>query len=741
MNQTSKSAVQKKIELVKVNRGVYWVSIPQANLRILCGCPADTVKHLRKRGLVDEQERDGKKYESGPNAILLSDVLLQNGLLSNLAEFPLLQMLYSQGMFIPNHPNNTGEKPLLMGTQAQIQAQLEYFYRGNYGLISKEEIMATGISEALADHLMHIKLRFAFGQMKPSNQLVDQLPIPDQAVEIRKGAFIHRKDTNIYEIKFQEETVVIDLNLRPKESYEPPYYLGFHKLPREYFSIVHTGEGDAWDVNRPCMASIVMFQGKIYLIDAGPDLLTSLTALGVSINEVAGIFNTHAHDDHFAGLTSFVRSDHRIKYFATPFVRASVAKKLCALMSLEEPCFYRFFDVHDLTLDQWNNIEGMEVLPVLSPHPVETNVFYFRTFWGDRYRTYGHLADVSSFRVLENSIYPDNGQGENAHLLAKIKNDYLRPADLKKIDIGGGMIHGEAIDFSQDTTPKMLLAHLSRPLTPEEKQIGSFAPFGSVDSLIETHCDFLRTSAYDYLKFYFPNLPDYEIYALLNCPMVVMNAGDTLFRSGNRYTHAYLLLTGAVELVYPDTGIENYLSAGSLVGFYIDDHDITAKATCQTSCYVTALRIPVEMYLALIKRYELVEEFNHLENDVVFLSNTWLFCENISLPVYIRLAQKGIYRKYLRGEHFSLHHSTELHLLKSGKAALLSPDGAVLENLKWGDFFGPELSFSEQDQVLEIFFLEDTEVYQLPIDLVFNIPIVYWKIREIAGKRFSFLKH
>ena len=66
--------------------------------------------------------------------------------------------------------------------------------------------------------------------------------------------------------------------------------------------MVHVGEGDGWDVTRPCMGSIICFQGRIYLIDAGPGIEHTLTALGVSINEVAGIFQTHGHDDHFAGL-------------------------------------------------------------------------------------------------------------------------------------------------------------------------------------------------------------------------------------------------------------------------------------------------------------------------------------------------------------------------------------------------------------------------------------------------------
>ena len=419
--------VSKKIEFVKVTTGIYWVSVPQADLRILCACPADTVKHLKKRGLIDKVEKDGFQYETGPNAILLSDILLQNGQLSNLSEFPLLQIFYFQGMLIPNHPNNKGEKPLLIGSKSQIDAQMEYFYRGNYGLINRKEILAAGASPELADDIMHLKLKFAFGKLQDSSSLVDHLEIGNEVKEIKNGVFIRRIEINKFEIIFEDEKIEVDLNLQSKEYYEPPYYLGYHKLNREYFSVVNTGEGDAWDINRPCMASMIMFQGKIYLLDAGPDLMSSMHSLGISINEVAGIFNTHAHDDHFAGLTAFIRSDHKIKYYSSSVVRASVAKKLCALMSIQEENLSHFFDFQDLELDKWNNIDGLEVMPLLSPHPVETNIFYFRTVWEGGYKIYGHLADISSFRILENNIYKNTESENYDFYLNKVKKDYLLP--------------------------------------------------------------------------------------------------------------------------------------------------------------------------------------------------------------------------------------------------------------------------------------------------------------------------
>ena len=126
---------------------------------------------------------------------------MQNGSFSNLIEFPAMQMLYLQGMGIPNHPNNTGIRPMIIGTEEQIDAQMAYFYRGNYGLINKEEYAAAGITGETAEQMMRIKLNFAFGKINPTDAILDKRVIEEaenQKTEIRNGVFIERKDFNVY---------------------------------------------------------------------------------------------------------------------------------------------------------------------------------------------------------------------------------------------------------------------------------------------------------------------------------------------------------------------------------------------------------------------------------------------------------------------------------------------------------------------------------------------------------------
>ena len=198
-----------------------------------------------------------------------------------------------------------------------MASQSNYIYRGTYGLSTIEEIREAGVPEPLAQEMLRIKRWFAFDNIRRTEDLLDLRVVDSPAVELRKGAFVRRRGFNQYEFIYGGESVIVDLNLADTEEYQPTYLLGPQALRREYFSVVHIGEGDGWDVTRPCMGSIVCFQGRVYLVDAGPGVEHSLSALGVSITEVAGIFHTHAHDDHFAGLTSIVRADHRIPYFAT----------------------------------------------------------------------------------------------------------------------------------------------------------------------------------------------------------------------------------------------------------------------------------------------------------------------------------------------------------------------------------------------------------------------------------------
>ena len=723
------------IRKVDVATGIYWIEVPEADLRVLCGCPADAVKHLIKRGLILKHEVKGITCESGPNTILLSDVPLQNGEFANLAEFPVLQMLYKQGLILPGHPNNSGRKPLLVGSADQVESQMRYIYRGNYGLVSREEIMEAGIPPYDATEMMRLKLAFAFGQIRSPQDFLETRIVGDKAIEIADGVSLRRVQQNVFEFTHRDEAVAVDLNLKSREFYECPYPLGYRRFEQEYFSVIHSGEGDGWDVNRSCMSSIITYQGRVYLIDAGPQLSHVLTALGIGIDQVDGIFHTHGHDDHFAGLTVLMRAGHRIKYYASPMVRASVAKKMTALLGVEEERFADFFEIHDLALDTWADVEGLEVMPVFSPHPVETNIFIFRTLSGDGYRSYAHFADIVCMDVLQGMVTDQsNGPGLDQNAFERFRKAYLVPVDVKKIDIGGGLIHGNAKDFRSDTSKRILLAHRAGDLTAAEKEIGSSAVFGSTDVLVEGLAEGLLRHAFNYLEAHLPGIPLHQLLMLVNHPITEINPGAIILKEGEMPLEALLLLSGHVEKRRTRDDVLDTLPIGALIGDHAILNNHAAYYTYRAASFLRVLHLPSVLYAEIVQRNKLQDHRRQATDLSNFLKSTNLFGESLPVTVLRRVVDGAAEHRFQAGEEIEHQDLQVLNIIRSG--AIERAIGCrVLDVLGTGQYFGEEGALFKIPYLYRLRALEDTVVIQIPGVLIEGVPSLRWKLVEDHAKR------
>jgi hemerythrin len=731
------------IRKLVVATGIYYVEIPDAELYLLCGSPADSVKHLYRRGIIQTTERNGVSFENGPNAILLSDSMIQNGHLCNLGEFPILQMLYRQGMLLPDHPNNRGKKPQLIGTPEQLAAQLRYIHRGNYGLISADEMIRAGTDEVEAANLMRIKLKFAFGQIVQPDQFVDCVRLTSEAAEIGDGAVIERLAYNVFELRYGDDKIEIDLNLPKHVTYPCPYPLVHVAIDRHYFAVVHAGDGDGWDFNRPAMSSVLIHQGRVYLIDAGPNIHYSLDALGIGMKEVVGIFHTHCHDDHFAGLTTLLQRDQPLKYFATPLVRTSVTRKFCGLLSIPESEFAKYFDIHDLETGKWNDIMGLEVRPTNSPHPVETTIFNFRVLWEGGYRTYGHYADIASFGVLDAMTNLDTtAPGLSPEQVIAIKSVYLEPADIKKVDIGGGMIHGSAADFAADSSTRLLLAHTSRNLTDAERKIGSGSPFGTLDVMIPGQQNFLLRDASEFLKSYFPSVPMERLYMLLNNHIVTFNPETIIAPAGEVPRQIYLLLAGKVEVLTQDPSSSHFLFSGSLLAESAVIHNQSTDETYRSVGFIQALRISSDLYRNFVERFSSSTELLEIRKVAERLRRTHLFSDTVTNLILHSLAKNCTITQLDAGGHF-IPEQEQLHLIAWGRLARGEGEDAPV--LGKGEFWGADSLFSEISEkakdrrslsgsVDTYTAIDSCGICSVPLKLVSRIPVVRWKLFEAFRK-------
>lgn len=727
------------MEKTKIANGLFWVSIPEADLRIQCGCPADSVKHLMKKGLISSTRKGQVSFETGPNAILLSDTPIQNGIIANLAEFPVLQMLYRQGMLLPGHPNNTGRKPLLLGAEDQVRAQSQYIFRGNYGLCSREELLAAGVSEAEAREMMRVKLHFAFGKIRPTEELLDLRVIGKQGVRIAPGVTVRRKGTNRFQIRHGEKSVDVDLNLEPGEEYGPSYSLKPKRIRREHFSVIHMGEGDGWNFNKPCMGSIVCFRGKLYLIDAGPDIGASLVALGVNVTDLEGIFQTHAHDDHFAGFTSLMASDRRLKYFATPYVRATAEKKLAALIGMRAGEFSTYFEVHDLAAGRWNSIDGLEVKPLYSPHPVETTVLFFRASADGVTRTYAHLADIIDFGTLTRMADPAQGV-----ISREFHDSYtaalLSAVDVKKVDVGGGLIHGNAEDFRGDPSRLKYLSHKTAGLSAKEKEIGAIAEFGSQDVLIPASQDLhTRPTAVQFLSACFPSAPPREIELLASSPVVALKPGTTIVPSGQRMDALYLIVDGVADSQETGNPVPFLLTSGTLIGEMCALTRDPSRRTYRARSFVTALRIPLRVYADFVERNGLRDRILQVHENRRFLQSTWLFGEMVSSSVSNRIAHAMTRQGAGAGSSVRVTGEPQLALLEKGRVSL-STGGEHFTTLSPGDFWAETSALHNAPSLFDATAERPCAYFLIPAEVLRDIPIVQWKLMETFRQRLAWFR-
>ncbi len=732
------------MESIPVTPGVTYVRIPEHGLFFLCGCPPDVIKHLMRRGLISERSERGITYELGPNAILLSDVPVQNGGFSNLAEFPILHMFYRQGMILPGHPNNKGHKPVVAGHARAIASVSEALFRGTYGLADEQEVLATGVTPEFAREVIREKRWFSFGSIRRSEELLDLFVVDGEPVELRPGLTLRREAVNRYLFESGKSRLVVDLNLANGQTYEPPFRLGRTRIRGEYFSVVHLGEGDGWDATRPCMGSLLQFQGKNYLIDAGPNILESLESVGLGITEITGVFQTHAHDDHVAGLPSLAMSDQRLKFYSTRLVRASVMKKMSALMGVPEKIFGTTLEFKDLEADVWNDVEGLQVRPSWSPHPVETNIYNFRAVGDKGFKTYSHWADIASFSVLKQLLIeaPDANEVSKA-LYSSVTRHLLEPADLKKADIGGGMIHGSAEDFASDSSARLVMAHIARPPTAREKEIGTFVDFGLQDVLIPARQDYRLRLAAAAVSAYFPKAPSWEQDRLLNGVLREYSPGEVLQRRGEPFERVLLVVGGVVESVDGDTNRECRFSAGTFIGELPVLAGRLSAELWRARSFITVLEIPRELYLDFIRKNTDGDVHLRVIQRTSLLQATSLFGDSLSSVSLTRIARGSRGLTVAEGQspqEASRSQAPFLFLVEEGVLSLMHEE-KIIASVGPGGFCGEENLFFRGGGNMAIRALAPTKGLAIPAKLLLPVPVLGLKLLETYERRLtSFLE-
>ena len=73
-----------------------------------------------------------------------------------------------------------------------------------------------------------------------------------------------------------------------------------------------TRAGPTPTVGRAQSSNLLIVNGTLYVVDAGPGVTRRLTRAGISIRDIDNIFITHAHDDHTGGLGELLTVEYNL---------------------------------------------------------------------------------------------------------------------------------------------------------------------------------------------------------------------------------------------------------------------------------------------------------------------------------------------------------------------------------------------------------------------------------------------
>jgi hemerythrin len=293
--------------------------------------------------------------------------------------------------------------------------------------------------------------------------------------------------------------------------------------------------------------------------------------------------------------------------------------------------------------------------------------------------------------------------------------------------------HGEPLDFADDTSEKIILAHRATRFSPEQLEVGSSAIFGAVDVLIPSSQDYLRQRAYGHLAPVFPDATPAELNGLLRSPIVDFNAGSLILRRGKMASHVYLLLSGTVEQIVPGLEAPLNVVSGALLGGQALSGTGMLTDSWRAASPVRAMRIGLGAMRAFLHHGERFERWQSRWEEITFMRMTKLFGERISLLEQDRLAGVLRFIEVKKGQ--AVHPAADAFcLIRKGELAVKYSERST-EHVGAGGFIGEEAVLGKGPSTWTARATKDCVLAWIPSDAVRRLPIVMWKMLESHDKR------
>ncbi|MCP4753536.1 MAG: hypothetical protein GY866_21825 [Proteobacteria bacterium] len=251
---------------------------------------------------------------------------------------------------------------------------------------------------------------------------------------------IKKKQTPVYEIK-------------------PTKISKTEKASKSIFTVHCLGSSEGFDPTQPANGFLLYFNGKWILWDCPAYLHKHLEEIGITFEEIDGIFISHVHEDHL-DIMETIGNDKKVDIYTSPEIFHCMILKLLTIMdcSYEEALsFYNFkpiyantpFELHGAMFEVFYSCHAIPALGLRLgvPHKNGTSKLYLS---GDT------LPKRMIKKLSESDIYSQERLKEVENFLPD-NVEY----DIIFADTGGGAIHADPEDYATNPN-KVVYMHTGK---------------------------------------------------------------------------------------------------------------------------------------------------------------------------------------------------------------------------------------------------------------------------------------
>jgi ribonuclease BN (tRNA processing enzyme) len=258
--------------------------------------------------------------------------------------------------------------------------------------------------------------------------------------------------------------------------------------------LLGTAGGPVVSIDRSQPATLLVVDGRPYLIDCGDGTARQLKKAGFAATDISHVFLTHLHIDHTAGLASlmafnWVSGKRQVMQIYGPPGTSELARKATDYLTIPaeihgvvmppHPALAKIVESHDLDVDQETLVfeDGkLRVFAVTNSHYVTTQM---------PLRDYGHDQSYSyRFETADKTIVFTGDTGPSAAVEALARNADILVSEIIDIDATTRMLK-QQYPVTDDQLAPLLTHMIKEHLVPDE--VGKLATRAHVGMVILSH--------------------------------------------------------------------------------------------------------------------------------------------------------------------------------------------------------------------------------------------------------------